>query len=126
MNNTQEANKEAAPRTAKLQHALLLIKFLFFQVILVTADIATDIWAGCDLLFSRSVYGYATIFLIFAPMLMRVILTIANFGRCFHNTEGRLALDPRRFYMWKHGLTNLVWDFPLLQPVRYQSCIWPK
>ena len=100
---------------------MLLAKFMVFQIVLVTADIVTDIWSGITLLESSKHFNYGciTIALIFAPYLIRVILTAASFGRCLQWSSRRLTLDQRRFYLWEHELGNSIWDFPLLQPIRF-------
>ena len=121
---------------------MLLAKFMVFQIVLVTADIVTDILTGITLLkqprFRRNPkndkdeylyvneYGWATIAIIFAPFLVRVILTMASFGRCFQWSSSRLTFDQRRFSMWKHELGNFIWDFPLLQPIRFKSSFYHK
>ena len=124
--NNAEMTKVAAHRTAKVQHAILLAKFMVFQIVLVTADIVTDIWSGFEL-FGKSqqkdIFAKITLALIFAPFLIRVILTIASFGRCFQWNSGKLILDQRRFYLSKHELGTIIWDFPLMQPIRFESPI---
>ena len=116
---------------AKFQHFQMLLKFFIFSIALLTADIVTDIFTAEDFFSKDHIYwGTFTLIPIFAPFIARVFLVIANLARCWKilyiKVEGLNIQRPSigsfsaaRFSVWKHELWQLLWHFPLLQPIRY-------
>ncbi len=116
-----ETKKISWWQNPKLQHVLYLFKFFFFSVVLITADIVTDIKTA-DELYGRGdhFWGLFTLLPIFAPFLAKIVIAMANFRKCIQIENFRsIKIIHNRFNVWKNDIFPVFWDFPLLQPVRY-------
>ncbi len=101
----------------KAQHAVLLLMFLTFSVILLSADIGTDFLAANEFFQKGHFYwGVFTLLPIFAPFLCRLFISLVRLAGCF---EIKIKINAIRFSLWINDLAELFWHFPLLQPIRY-------
>ncbi len=118
-----ETKKISCWQNPKFQHFCFLFKFFLFSVVLITADIVSDIDTALEFLGRGDLYwGLFTMLPIFAPFFAKVVIAIANFRKCIQIENFRsFKIIKNRFNVWKHDLIPVVWDFPLLQPVRYYS-----
>ena len=103
-----------------MKHFLVLLQFFLFGVILLFADIVTDIITAVDFYLNGQTYWCLfTTLPIFAPLLARIILSFVSFCRCFKFDKNKLQKNPARFNLWCQDLGKIIWHFPLLQPLRY-------
>ncbi len=83
---------------------MLITKFLLFNVILLSMDIASDFQTAISFFQSGDFYwGLATILVIFAPFLAVLIFSIVT--KISNNLE-------------KVFWTNILWQFPFFHPIR--------
>ena len=103
---------------AKRDRLIFLTLFLTFNVVLLAADIFSDILRGFDLMIGGDLkFGLATISLIFVPMIAEMFLHLSKSRiRCGHSKED---LRIPRWLLSKQKLKNFLWSFPMLQPIRY-------
>ncbi len=68
-------------------------------------------------------WGLLTLIPIFVPLLARVVVTCAMLTRCFkiRGRCHRIETVPGRLMIWFEDLKQLLWRFPMLQPIRYQT-----
>jgi hypothetical protein len=115
-------------RHPKFEHFLLLLKFFMRCVVLLSMDIITDISTAVDFL-SRGHYywGICTVVPIFAPFAVRIIMCFVSFCQCFKITKNlytsvtrryRFQLNRNRLSFYVREMKQLIWHFPLLQPIR--------
>ena len=73
----------------------MLLLFFVCHVILLTADITTDILAAREFFERGDLYwGISTLVPIFAPFLARILITIKSLTRCFH-------ARPIKLFSWR-------------------------
>jgi hypothetical protein len=98
----------------------LLLKFFVFSVALIFADVVTDIITASEFFaLGHKYWGFFTIVPIFAPFVVKAVVTISNLVRCFKLERIFLELNRNRFAVWiNNDLWQLFWHFPLLQPIR--------
>jgi hypothetical protein len=112
----------------KFQHFLLLLKFFMRCVILVSMDMITDIITVIDFL-SRGHYywGICTVVPIFAPFAVRILMNVVNLYKCFKldkvdnssvTWKYRPTVNKARLSFCVRELKQLIWHFPMLQPIR--------
>ena len=115
-------------RHPKFEHFLLLLKFFMRCVVLLSLDIITDISTAADFL-SRGHYywGVCTVVPIFAPFAVRILMSFVNLCQCFKlnkDTDSSLLrryrpkLNRARLSFRVRELKQLIWHFPMLQPIR--------
>jgi hypothetical protein len=103
---------------------------LFFSVVLVAADIFSDI-ATAKRLVSRGhfYWGLLTALLIIAPFLARLVLYLVSLSRCFIVTWPeyefcgkrkilQIKKIPARLTFWRQELKQIGWHIPLFLPLR--------
>ncbi len=112
---------KAALGHPKFQHFLLLLKFFAFSVALIFADVVTDIITASEFIaLGHKYWGFFTIVPIFAPFVVKAVITLSNLVRCFKLEKYCLKLNKTRFAVWiNNDVWQLLWHFPLLQPIRY-------
>ncbi len=119
-------------RHPKFQHFFLLLNFFMRCVVLLSIDIITDINTAVNFL-SRGHYywGICTVVPIFAPFAVKILINILNLCRCFKLTivdnssilrRFRPTLNQARLSFCFQESKQLVWHFPLLQPIRW--AVW--
>ena len=106
----------------------LLGRYFVFNVILIFADIATDIYTAVQFFKSGDYnWGMFTILVIFAPLGARIIMIVFNSHKCF---LGLMPDESKTFFRrfkwekndariaahWKE-LKKLFWSIPLFHPV---------
>ncbi len=129
------------------QRFKLLAKALFFSVVLMAADIISDIFTAWSLFsrsencsknqgggfdrcknFRSSVYmftsnyfkwGVYTLIAIVMPLLARIVLNLVLLIRSLEMKGCRITITPARWMLWIEDLKQLPLHFPLLQPIRY-------
>ncbi len=104
-------------RHPKFQHFLLLLKFFMRCVVLLSMDIFTDISTAADFL-SRGHYywGICTVVPIFAPFAVRILMNIVNLCQCLNLRT--FKLNTTRMIFCVREMKQLIWHFPMLQPIR--------
>ncbi len=110
-----------------LQRFKILATTLFFSVVLVAADIFSDI-ATAKRLVSRGhfYWGQLTGLLIIAPFLARLVLYLVSLSRCFRVTYEfcgkrkilQIKKIPARLTFWWQELKQIGWHIPLFLPLR--------
>ncbi len=115
-------------RHPKFQHFLLLLKFFMLSVMLLAMDIITDINTAVDFLSREHFFwGLYTVVPIFAPFVVRILINIVNLCRCFKITRVdntsvlwryRPKLNKARLSFSVQEMKQLIWHFPMLQPIR--------
>ncbi len=118
-----ETKKISCWQNPKFKHCRCLLFFFVFSVVLITADIASDIDTAVEFLGRGDLYwGLFTLLPIFAPFFAKVVIAMANFRKCIQIENFRsIKIVKNCFNVWKHDVIPVIWDFPLLQPVRYYS-----
>ena len=93
------------PKTKRYR---LLISFFTFSVLLVSADIISDIVTALDF-HSRGDINWAifTLIPVVAPFIARIVLSVVNYF---------LA---KKSFFFNEELSELFWHFPLFHPIRY-------
>ncbi len=92
-------------------HCWLLVKFLLSNVVLLTADIITDIQTAQSFFEAEDYYwGLLTSLFIFAPFgyVLIIFLTL----RCTRSVKKYDIVEE------KENITNIIWQFPLLHPIK--------
>jgi hypothetical protein len=112
---------KAALGHPKFQHFVLLLKFFVFSVALIFADVVTDIITASEFFaLGHKYWGFFTIVPIFAPFVVKAVITISNLVQCLKLEQCFLELNRFRFAVWiNNDLWQLLWHFPLLQPIKY-------
>jgi hypothetical protein len=118
-----------------VQRFQLLFSAFLFSVVLITADIVTDISTSIEFL-SRGHYywGVFTLIPVFLPLFAKQILNLVNFSRCFEieyykskclgvSKLKKVSVVPARLAFCLQELKQLVWHIPMFQPLRYNS-LW--
>ncbi len=109
----------------------LLFSAFLFSVVLVAADIVTDISTSIEF-FSRDHYywGVFTLVPVFLPLFAKLILNLVNLSRCFKieysnskrlgvSTLKKVSVIPARLAFCLQEIKLLAWHIPMLQPLRY-------
>jgi hypothetical protein len=119
---------KAALGHPKCQHFVLLLKYFVLSVALVFADVVTDIITASEFFaLGHKYWGFFTIVPIFAPFVVKAVITISNLVRCFKLEKYCLELNKTRFAVWiNNDVWQLLWHFPLLQPIRYYILVIKK
>jgi hypothetical protein len=111
------------------KHCQLFIGFFIFSVGLLFADIITDFNAAFEF-FQRGdkYWGCFTLIPIFAPFLVRFMMTFITYCQCFkykkrevlrmHFYSPTLSKKKSKYDEWKSELKLLHWHFPMFQPIR--------
>ncbi len=115
----------------KVQRCQLLFSAFLFSVVLVAADIVTDISTSTEF-FSRGHYywGVFTLVPVFLPLFAKFILNLVNLSRCFkfeyYNSKclgvsklKKVSIITARLSFCLQELRELVWHIPMCQPIRY-------
>jgi hypothetical protein len=115
-------------RPPKFQHFFLLLKFFTLSVMLLSMDIITDINTAVDFLSRGHFYwGICTVVPIFAPFAVKILMNIVNLCRCYKVTivenscllwRYRPKLNEARLSFSVRETKQLIWHFPMLQPIR--------
>lgn len=91
----------------KTKHYELLISFFTFSVLLVSADIISDIVTALNFYSRGDIYWTIfTLLPVFAPFISRIVLSVINYFRANES-----------FYI-KEELSQVFWNFPLVHPIR--------
>ena len=119
----------------KVQRFQLLFSTFLFSVVLVAADIVTDISTSIEF-FSRGHYywGVFTLVPVFLPLLAKLVLHLVFLSRCFkieYADSKFLGITPlkkvsavsARLSFCLQEIQLLIWHIPMLQPLRYAT-IW--
>ncbi len=116
------------------EHFILLLKFFTLSVFLLSMDIYTDIITAADFLSRGHFYwGICTLVPIFAPFAVRILMNIVNLCRCFKLSIVENSSDPRRYRpklnqarlsFCIQEFKQLIWHFPMLQPIRW--AVWKQ
>jgi hypothetical protein len=115
----------------KVQRFQLLFSTFLFSVVLVAADIVTDISTSIEFL-SRGHYYWAvfTLVPVFLPLFAKLILNLVYLSRCFEveyysskclgmSKLKRVSVVPARLAFCLQELKQLIWHIPMFQPIRY-------
>jgi hypothetical protein len=115
----------------KVERFQLLFAAFLCSVVLVAADIVTDISTSIEFL-SRGHYywGVFTLVPVFLPLFAKFILNLVFLSRCFkieYNDSiflgmsklKRVSVVPARLAFCLQELKQLVWHVPMFQPIRY-------
>ncbi len=130
------------------QRFKLLAKALFFSMVLMAADIISDIFTAWSL-FSRSEicskyqdgglkqcknfrsqslftsnyykWGVYTLIAILMPLLARIVLNLVSLIRSLEMKGCRMTITPARWILWVEDLKQLPLHFSLLQPIRSEN-----
>ena len=120
------------PQTFKaiFKHFQLLIVFFSCSVVLLSADIITDIVSAEDFFRRGDTYwGVFTLVPIFAPFFVRSIMSLIGFCRCcefkkievtskLHYYLPTTSKKNNKYDEWLSELKQLHWHFPMFQPIR--------
>ncbi len=111
----------AAPERLRVrQHCLILLKFFFFNVILVASDIGSDILTARNFFATKNnFWASLTLLFVFMPFLARIVIYLVDLAKCLSYNVGRLKVDRSRLKIQKQEFPYLIWHFPLLHPIRY-------
>ena len=91
----------------KTKHFGLVAQFLVFSVVLVTADITTDILTAKDFFLSGDTnWALFTLLPVLAPFAARIVLSINNYFRTWKS------------FQFSEELSQIFWHFPLFHPIR--------
>jgi hypothetical protein len=95
-------------RHPRANHCGVLLNFFVFSVVLVCADIITDIDTAMDF-FSRGdiIWGALTIFFVTAPFLANLVIFVTKSFR-----------KKKCFVFSMTELFQLIWNFPIFHPIR--------
>jgi len=106
------------------QHFILLLKFAFFNIFLMTFDVLTDVFTATEFYWNGNVYsGLFTTLPILAPCFARIVEALASLAKCF-----QLKIQKKHFYFEKdflrlqkeiQKLSEIVWHVPFLSTIRY-------
>ncbi len=110
----------------KLKRFRLLAGHLIFRVVLVAADIISDIATAVEFVARGNFYwGLLTGLLIITPFLAKCILYFASLKRCFEVEWSQqccpvpqIKKHSARFSFWWQELKQIWWHFPVLLPIR--------
>jgi hypothetical protein len=113
-------------RHPKFQHLVLLMSFFMRCVLLLSMDIVTDISTAANFLSSDHYHwGMCTVVPIFAPFAVRIVMNLLNLCRCFKLTiinnssvQRKYRLNQARLSFCIQEIKQLIWHFPMLQPIR--------
>ncbi len=115
---------------ARFKHCQLLIVFFSCSVVLLSADIITDIVSAEDFFRRGDTYwGVFTLVPIFAPFAVRSVMSLIGFCRCFeynkidvtreiHFYLPKINKKKYKYDQWLSELKLLHWHFPMFQPIR--------
>jgi hypothetical protein len=115
----------------KFKRFRLLAGHFIFRVVLVAADIISDIATAVEFAARGDFYwGLLTGLLIIAPFLAKCILYLVSLKRCFKltwsdekyfgiRTIKKIEKIQGRVTFWLQELKLFWWHIPLLQPLRY-------
>jgi hypothetical protein len=115
----------------KVQRFQLLFSAFLFSVVLITADIVTDISTSIEFFWRGHYYwGVFTLVPVFLPLFAKVILNLVFLSRCFKieysnskclgmSTLKKVSALSARLSFCLQELTQLIWHIPLFQPIRY-------
>ncbi len=96
-------------------HIGILTIFFFFNVLLLTADIGTDIATAVSFFNDDHIWwSIFTLVPIFAPWIVRICIDVSNLLKI--HLEKNI---PRYEFQEQEVLRNLIWQFPLLHPIKY-------
>jgi hypothetical protein len=114
----------------KVQRVKLLAGTFLFSVVLLAADIITDLATSFDF-FTRGnfFWGMFTLIPICAPFLAKITLYLVLLTRCFRVERSKLSIFGKvkidkievlkaRLSFWFQELKLLPWHFPLILPLR--------
>ncbi len=111
-------------KTPKFQHLKLFALFVIFSVILLSADIVTDIIAAVEFFQRGDTYWfYFTLIPVFAPLGVRVIMMFYSFCRCLEFRSEKVKLNRTKLANCFRELRQLHWHIPLLQPIRFAKYV---
>lgn len=103
------------------QHCILLAKFFFFNVFLLTLDIGTDISTAVTFFTHGDIFwGLSTTLPILSPFLVKLTIAVAAILRCFFEKDksGKRWINSAKLMVDLGSLPNLLWDFPLIHPIK--------
>ena len=115
----------------KWLHFLMITKFFIFKFLLSATDVLTDILTAVQFFYDGDFYWcLCTSTLLFAPFSARVIQAFVRVIMCIrvdHNFCIPVCrMNSVRLQILMQELPNLMWSFPLLQPIRsVPGCSWP-
>jgi hypothetical protein len=110
----------------KFQRFRLLAGLFIFRVVLVAADIGSDIATAVEFAAKGDFYwGLLTGFLIITPFLAKCIFYFASLKRCFEVKWSKhccripqIKPHAAKLSFWLQELKQIWWHFPLLLPFR--------
>ncbi len=106
------------------QHFILLLKFAFFNIFLMTFDVLTDVFTATEFYWNGNVnLSLFTTLPILAPCFSRIVEALASLAKCF-----QLKIQKKSFYFEKdflrlqkeiQKLPEIIWHVPFLSTIRY-------
>jgi hypothetical protein len=103
--------EKTSKRNIIVAHCWLLVKFFLSNVVLLTADIITDIQTAQSFFEAEDYYwGLLSYLFIFAPFGYAVIIFLTS--RCISSVKKYEIVEE------KENIKNIVWQFPLLHPIK--------
>ena len=103
----------------KCQHFFLLLKFAFYNIILFTSVIITDILISLDFYLRGHYYwSLCTATLILVPFLARVVSASFAFTQSFEIVYLHLKTDSSRFQRQLQSIPEVLWHLPILSSIR--------
>ena len=120
---------------AIFKHFRLVFLFFISSVVLLSADIVTDIVSAIDFFRRGDTYwGLFTLVPIFAPFAVRSVITLINICQCFKYKKMKVTLKihlylpttfkkNNKYDEWLSELKQLNWHFPMIQPIRSVKCL---
>ena len=109
------------------KHCQLFTGFFIFSVGLLYADIITDFWSAFEFFKQGDTnWGWFTLIPIFAPFLVRLMMTFISYCQCFKYKKihkmnfylANISKKKSKYDEWKSELKLLLWHFPMIQPIR--------
>ncbi len=115
----------------KVQRFQLFFSAFLFNVVLVTADIVTDISTSFEFFWRGHYYwGVFTLVPVFLPFFAKLVLNLVFLSRClkieYSNSKclgisklKKVSVIPARLAFCLQELKQLIWHIALFQPIRY-------
>ena len=105
------------------KHFLIIAKFFIFTCLLSASDIFTDILTAKHFFENNKMYwGICTAVPLFAPFAARVTQSLVQVAMCVWVERDGCKItcnkNDVRLKILAQELPNLIWSFPLFQPIR--------